>query len=55
MAAEPAMAYEIGRRQEVGDFIKSNETVSKSDRMSVVEYFDVVWNSYLKKHEAAQG
>ena len=53
--AEPAVAYGIRHHQEVGGFAGNEKAACQSGRMSVVEYFDIVWNSYLKKYEAAQG
>lgn len=53
-AAEPLAAYGV-RHCNLPRAAVQPDDASRPDRMSIEVYFDVVWNSYLKKHEALQG
>lgn len=53
-AAEPLAAYGV-RHWNLPRSVVQPDDASRPDRMTVEAYFDVVWDSYLKKHEALQG
>ena len=53
IAAEPVATYGVRANNTLSVVARPDE--ARPNRMSIEAYFDVVWNSYLKKYDALQG
>ena len=53
IAAEPTATYGVRANNTLSVVARPDE--AHPNRMSIEAYFDVVWNSYLKKYDALQG